>query len=65
MEVRDSVHYAAKLSPQRKMFAQDIVGAAAINECAPDFALYACDSPQWRDGLVKRGANPTVCNGQK
>ena len=25
----------------------------------------ACDSPQWRDGLVKRGANPTVCNGQK
>lgn len=25
----------------------------------------ACDSPQWRDGLVKRGADPTVCRKAK
>jgi len=25
----------------------------------------ACDSPQWRDGLVKRGADSTVCSSQR
>jgi hypothetical protein len=25
----------------------------------------ACDSPQWRDGLVKRGADSTVCNSRR
>jgi ankyrin repeat protein len=25
----------------------------------------ACNSPQWRDGLFKRGANPAVCNSRK
>lgn len=25
----------------------------------------ACDSPQWRDGLVKRGANSAVCSNRR
>jgi hypothetical protein len=25
----------------------------------------ACDSPQWRDGLVKRGADSAVCSSQR
>jgi hypothetical protein len=25
----------------------------------------ACDSPQWRDGLVKRGADSTVCSNRR
>jgi hypothetical protein len=25
----------------------------------------ACDSPQWRDGLVKRGADSAACSSQR
>jgi len=25
----------------------------------------ACDSPKWRDGLMKRGADPTVCSSRR
>jgi hypothetical protein len=25
----------------------------------------ACDRPQWRDGLIKWGADPTVCSDGK
>jgi len=42
-----------------------LLAAGASKEELTRTLTDACDSPQWRDGLVKRGANSTVCSRRK
>jgi hypothetical protein len=42
-----------------------LLAAGASKEELTRTLVDACDSPLWRDGLVKRGANSTVCSNRR
>jgi hypothetical protein len=54
-------------SPEEYIFPLvDKLIAAGAGKRELDGALaYACERPEWRDGLVARGANPQICAAQK